>query len=286
MTDSKNPPDAMKPKDSRKPFAALRRSWRNLKKLAKASTFLPVSDLAQYRRLIVGDDRPLIGVRVRGLGGRRVFARPGTEDHTTLAYVFRERYHLPPAYLRGRPVILDLGCNCGYTIAHYKHLYPDARVIGVEMDAENFAVALRNTQGLDHVDLIQAAVSHADGFVSYSKLAKEDAYRVAPTDAGEPPSITPESGSTRRVQAVSIPSLLERWGLSTVDFAKIDIEGEEVRLFDEANGLGWLDRLQSLNMEVHADSSVLETMLATLQRHGFRAWKDAHHWSAIMAVKN
>lgn len=258
---------------------AVRRGWRTLRKLAKARTFLPWSDLPEYRRLIVGDDRPLIGVRMRALDGGRVFARPGTEDHSTLAYVFRDQYHLPPAKLPRAPVILDLGCNCGYTIVHYKHLYPDARVIGVELDADNFAVAKRNTGPLDQVDLVHAAVAHADGVVSYNTLAQEDAYRVGPPTAEEPALM-------KTVQAISIPTLLQRFGLGTVDFAKIDIEGEEVRLFDEAGERGWLDRVQSLNVEVHADQPVLEAMLATLVRHGFRAWKDTHHWSAIMAVRS
>jgi len=258
--------------------AAMRRGWRDFKKLARARTFLPLTELPEYRRLIIGDARPLIGVRVRALGGGTVFARPGTEDHTTLAYVFRDQYHLPPAELPRAPVILDLGCNCGYTIAHYKHLYPAARVVGVELDEDNFSVAARNLKRLDHVDLIHAAVAYRDGEVSYDKLAKEDAYRIERPGSGG-------RALKKTVHAISIPTLLRRFGLSGVDFAKIDIEGEEVHLFDEANGLGWLDAIRSLNMEVHADASVLDAMLKTLEGRGFRAWKDDHHWSAIMAVK-
>lgn len=257
---------------------AARRAWRGFKKLAKARTFLPLSELPEYRRLLVGDERPLIGVRVRALGGATVFARPATEDHATLASVFGDQYHLPPAELPRSPVILDLGCNCGYTIAHYKHVHPDARVIGVELDEANFSVAGRNTAGLDQVDLVHAAVAPRDGVASYNTLAGEDAYRVEPPGAGEP-------GVMKTVRAISIPSLLQQFGVDGVDFAKIDVEGEEVRLFDESNGLGWLDAVQSLNIEVHADKTVLDAMLATLERHRFRAWKDTHHWSAIMAVK-
>lgn len=259
-------------------FAAARAAWRNFKKLVKSTAFLPLGDVPAYYRLIVGDDRPLISVRVKALDGSAVFARPGTEDHATLASVFRDQYHLPPARLPDAPVILDLGCNCGYTVVHYKTLYPDARVIGVELDEGNLAVAKRNAYRLAGVELFHAAVSHREGAVAYNALAKEDAYRVDPPPHGEPFAM-------KTVSAISVQSLLRQCGVGRVDFAKIDIEGEEVPLFDEAHGLGWLDAVQSLNVEVHAASPVLNRLLATLERRGFRAWKDTRHWSAIMAVR-
>lgn len=255
-----------------------RRAWRNFKALLKAQRFLPLADLPEYRRLMVGDGRPLIGLRVRTLGGRTVYARPGTSDASTLSSVFRDGYHLPPRELPAAPVILDLGCNCGYTIAHYKHLHPDARVIGVELDEGNLAVARRNVEGLPDVEVVHAAVSHRDGFASYDKREQEDAYRITPGDAGEA-----EQPAT--VRALSPASLLRHFGLSRVDFAKIDIEGEEVNLLDPAHDLGWLDAVHSLNMEVHAEQAVCDELLATLERRGFSAWKDDHHWSAIMAVR-
>lgn len=257
---------------------AVRSACRNFKKLVRARSFVPLADLPAYRRLLAGDDSPLVGLRMRALGGGAVYARPGTEDSGTLASVFRDRYHLPPATLPAAPVILDLGCNCGYTIAHYKHLYPDARVIGVELDADNVAVALRNTERLADVHVVHAAVACRDGVVSYDRRAREDAYRIELAGSAAPAGL-------QAVQAISIPSLLGRFGLEAVDFAKIDIEGEEVRLFDEAEGLGWLDAVRSLNVEVHAPQPVLEAMLATLDKHGFRAWRDTRHWSAIMAVR-
>lgn len=256
----------------------VRRAWRNLRKVLGARSFLPWSELPAYRRLVIGDERPLIGMRVRTLGGRTVYARPGTADAATLGSVFRDRYHLPPADLPAAPVILDLGCNCGYTILHYKHLHPDARVIGVELDEDNLAVARRNIDGLGNVDLIHAAVSDRDGLAAYDTRVDEDAYRLAPPGAGDTAQAT-------AVPALSPPSLLRRFGLDRVDFAKIDIEGEELRIFAVGADLGWLDAVHSLNMEVHADSAACDDLLATLRRHGFSAWKDDHHWSAIMAVK-
>lgn len=244
----------------------------------KARSFLPVSCLPDYRRLLVGDERPLVPLEVRTLGGRTVFARPRTADATTLASVYRDRYHLPPRELPAAPVMLDLGCNCGYTIVHYKHLYPDARVVGVELDADNLAVARRNVAGLPDVDVVHAAVSARDGFVSYDQGAGEDAYRVGPAGPGA-------ASRPTTVPALSPRSLLRRFGLTRIDFAKIDIEGEELSLFASDADLGWLDAVHSLNMEVHAEKPACDRLIDVLARRGFSAWKDDHHWSAIMAVR-
>lgn len=258
----------------------VRRAWRNVKQLLKASSFLPLASLPNYRRLMIGDERPLVDLQVRTLGGRTVYARPRTADHATLISVFRDRYHLPPALaqLPPDPVILDLGCNCGYTVVHYKHLYPAAHVIGVELDGANLAVARRNVEGLRNVDLIHAAVSYQDGFVSYDKSVGEDAYRLGPHVSGA-------AGLPLAVPAISPRSLLLQHGLSRIDFAKIDVEGEEMNLFDPANDLDWLAAVRSLNMEVHADQAACDRLLATLGSLGFSAWKDDRHWSAIMAVR-
>lgn len=245
------------------------------KKLRRALRVVPVADLGKYYHLIAGDSQPLIEVRIKSLGNKSVFARPGTEDYLTLYYVFYNRFHLPPAPLPDSPVILDLGSNCGYTISHYKHLYPCARIIGVEMDEDNLALARQNVGGLENVELLHGAVSHKDGIVSYNKQAKEDAYRIEYGEVTNP----------KTVAALTIPSIIQRFGLSRIDFLKLDIEGEEVNVFDAAQDLSWLDAVKSLNMEVHAEPSVLQNMLAVLQQRGFRAWKDTHHWSAIMAVR-
>jgi FkbM family methyltransferase len=251
---------------------------RNLKKLRKSMSYVHPADLLEYWRLIVGDPRLLIGIRVRQLGGRLAFGRPATEDHFTMGYVFRDQYHLSPAILPDAPLIMDLGTNCGYTVVHYKHLYPRARVVGVELDAGNFAVASRNVEGLEGVDLLHAAVSHQEGTASYNTLALEDAFRIAPPVPGEPVRLA-------TVEAVTIPALLERFALTRVDFAKIDIEGEEVNLFKTGADLSWLDAVDAINMEVHAEQPVLDHLIAVLEACGFRAWRDDHHWSAIMAVR-
>jgi hypothetical protein len=68
------------------------------------------------------------------------------------------------------------------------------------------------------------------------------------------------------VPAMSMNALLDKHGLQSVDFMKIDIEGSEFPLFREP---GWLQRVNDLTMEVHFDHGTLRELCALLEQSGF-----------------
>ena len=108
------------------------------------------------------------GLRLRALGGHRVLVRPGTSDLDTVWGTFGRRYHLPPADLGTPHTIWDLGANVGLTMAHFAFLFPHARVLGVELDGENVALARQNlAPWSDRCEVIHAAVWSTDGEVRY-----------------------------------------------------------------------------------------------------------------------
>ena len=80
-----------------------------------------------------------VNVRLRPLGGRPVALRPSTSDADTVWGTFARRYHLPPPELTGVRRIWDPGANIGLTMADLARRYPDACVLGVELDADNAA---------------------------------------------------------------------------------------------------------------------------------------------------
>jgi FkbM family methyltransferase len=240
---------------------------------------VPLADIFKYRQLARGKTPGLIELRIRNIGNRRVYARAGTDDFLTLYYVFHDQYHLAPEKLPDRPVILDLGSNIGCTIVHYKYLYGGSRIIGVEMDGGNYELAKRNVSGLEDVELLHNAVSVREGTVSYSRLDKVDAYRILPAIEGHP------TDHLNTVASVTVPSIISRYGLSRIDFVKMDIEGEEANVLGSDGDLSWLGMVGSVNIEIHGDASLMGSVIAVLEKHGLRAWKDRHHWSSVMAVR-
>jgi FkbM family methyltransferase len=221
-----------------------------------------------------------VKLRIKHIGNKAVFARTGTEDYLTLCSTFYNQFHLPPITLKPDSVILDLGSNIGVTVLHLKHLYPSSRIIGVEMDEDNYKLAELNVAGVENVELINSAISVNDGIVSYNKSDNVDAYHVTANDDKS------AAGGLVSVNSITIQSLLSKYNLKTVDFMKMDIEGEEIKIFDEQADLTWLNSVKTLNIEIHGDSVLLQKILSILERHGFRAWKDTNHWSAILAVKS
>ena len=61
-----------------------------------------------------------------------------------------------------------------------------------------------------------------------------------------------DAGSAARiekVEALSIPTLMRRYGLDWIDILKVDIEGAEKELFESAPG--WIDKVQTVMIELH-----------------------------------
>jgi hypothetical protein len=125
--------------------------------LVRPNTLLRLtSDLASYRQYMAlreGDGAPdrEVELRIGRLSGRSVWVRPGTADVDQLWDVFVRHSHMPPARIQRRGVFLiwDLGARIGLSLADLAVEFPDAKLVGVEPDPENVALARRNFESWD-----------------------------------------------------------------------------------------------------------------------------------------
>jgi len=237
-----------------------RRSLRTFARLARAPADEPSTAVPALARL-----------RLRPLGGREVLVRPGTSDIGTVWGTFARQYHLPPAELGAPSTIWDLGANIGLTMAHFAHLYPRARVLGVELDEDNVALARLNVAAWgDRCQVIHAAVWASDGEVRYRGWAGGTSnYQVTGAEEGT------------RVRAVSLAGLVREHG-GPVDYLKIDVEGAERELLRD--GSGWAEEVRCLKVELHGDYGV-EECRADLRRLGFEARRDPDHWACLVGLR-
>lgn len=67
-------------------------------------------------------------------------------------------------------------------------------------------------------------------------------------------------------KVLGLEELINRHGLDTVDFIKMDIEGSEFSLFEAP---GWLRRVKYLAMEVHPEFGRVLPLLEALESEGF-----------------
>lgn len=210
-------------------------------------------------------------LRLRPLGGQQVLVRPGTSDLGTVWGTFARRYHLPPPEVEEPRIIWDLGANIGLTMAHLVSLFPEARVVGVELDAENVALARQNFAAwADRCVIIHAAAWISDGEVHYRGWPGGTSnYQV--TDVVEGIA----------VPAVSLATLLREYG-GPVDYLKVDVEGAERELL--LDGTGWADEVRCIKVELHGDYSV-DDCQADLRRLGYTTRPDTRHWACVIGLR-
>jgi FkbM family methyltransferase len=187
-----------------------------------------------------------------------------------LDLTFSRKYHLPPDSI-GRPrLIVDVGANVGLTMAHFAHLFPRARVVGVEMDSANAALCRANVAPWSRrCSVVEAAVFARNGRAPYRKLpGNEWGYRLGDVGPGE--------GELVWVRTLTLDALLDSVpSTRQVDFMKVDVEGAERDLFQV--GGNWINRVTCLTVETHEPYSPQECA-ADLARLGYEAAADDRHW--------
>jgi FkbM family methyltransferase len=237
--------------------------------------FRQVEDLDR-RRARLGS---LVPLRVRPLGGETVWVRPGTSDASVLRDTFFARYHLPPPDPRPVRTILDLGANIGLTVADLAVRHPGARVLGVELDRSNAALAARNiAPWRDRAEVLHAAVWTSGGEVAYTGLVSEEwGYKVVES---------PEAGAATLMgtaPALTMPELLDRVAPGgTVDYVKMDVEGAEEQLL--ADAAAWAPAVRCIKVEVHAPYDVARCM-RDLRALGFDVTADSRHPSCAVGTR-
>lgn len=135
------------------------------------------------------------------------------------------------------PLIIDCGAHCGIATKFFAETYPQARIVAVEPDKDNVALA-RETNSGDRVTVLCAAVGSADGTGSLERQERSFAHRVNGAVGGE-------------TRILSINTLLddERRTGARPFIVKIVIEGSEENLF--ADNTDWIDAFPLLIIELH-----------------------------------
>lgn len=200
-----------------------------------------------------------VPIRLRALDGDAVGIRPGTTDPEVLIGAFFGRYHLPGAPLNEPRLIWDLGANIGLTMLQMATQFPAARVVGVELDPGNIALAERNLARVaERVEVVEGAVWPDAGRLEYGAPEGDgvDAFRVGESGGGS-------------VAAVTLESLRERFG--TPDYVKMDIEGAESEVL--SRNTSWIEGVSRMGVEYHGAYS-RERCLTDLTGFGFSRFED------------
>jgi FkbM family methyltransferase len=197
-------------------------------------------------------------VKISAGSAKRDFRfRPGTSDEGVISQVLQNRQYDFKWLRRGAelrafselgipshksPLIVDAGANIGASPVYFAYAFPNARVIAIEPETDNFELLLTNTQGLS-VECIHGAVACTPGFIDLVDPGVGSwGFRTSASGAGKPTNQT--------VRCVTINEIYKAHTEGCFPFVvKIDIEGGEHDLF--SGSTEWIAKTPLIIIELH-----------------------------------
>jgi FkbM family methyltransferase len=157
-----------------------------------------------------------------------------------------------------RPLIFDCGSNIGMSLAYFKRLYPESRVVAFEPCKESFDVLSRNVEAnrMGGVDLHNVALNRTEGPVEFFVSAEHPTSLTNCTSAGQ------VGGTTRMVRGLPLSKFITE----PVDFLKMDIEGAEAEVLEELAESGRMKLIREMVVEYHHHVDLSEDRLSRTLR--------------------
>jgi FkbM family methyltransferase len=171
--------------------------------------------------------------------------RANTSDRTVFWQIFVERNYDALVLNHQPEVIFDCGAYVGYSTAYFLSRYPEATVIAVEPDPDNYAILKQNTAPFgQRVVTLNSAIWSEDGRL---KLIRKVSKWTTCVEANKPEEFLDDQSG---IDGVNLETLLRRYNLSHIDILKVDIEGAEKHVFS-INYQTWLDKVDVIMIELH-----------------------------------
>ncbi len=202
--------------------------------------------------------REVTQVTLRGHGSP-FHIRLGTTDLFVLEELFDKGEYAPVAeFLENVGRIVDLGANVGFSLRYWHEIFPGARILAVEPDADNCRLAVRNVEEArfsSQVTFVQGCVGSSR---RKAKLGGSDEWTYRAVEAA--------ISDGKEVDVFPLEELLETHACGeTIDLLKCDIEGDERELFRGCQG--WIHRVNAIVAELHPPYTPA-ALLSDLQNAG------------------
>ena len=141
-----------------------------------------------------------------------------------------------------QPLIIDCGSNSGASCIYFSLTYPRAKIVGIEIDTNNYMHSIKNIE-LNNIDavIINKGISSTDGYGNI----------INPEEDNNSFRIEKNNSSDNRVSMISMNTLIEDYPLNKFFpfIIKIDIEGGEDDLFE--SNTEWVSNIPMIIIELH-----------------------------------
>lgn len=139
--------------------------------------------------------------------------------------------------------IVDAGAYTGISTVYLADKYPDAKIIAVEPDKENYNLLIMNTSGIANIKCINNALWSSSGIVTMSdRKVGQWGYTMSDFNKSR-------NGKRSQIESVDIPWIMDKFSINYIDFLKVDIEGSEKEVLE--NSGKWIDKVGVIAVELH-----------------------------------
>lgn len=201
-----------------------------------------------------------------------VYLRNNYSDKAIFYQVFYEGQYQLDALPKIHPhYIVDAGANVGLAALYFSNHFPDAKILALEPEPENFSLLRKNTDQYSNITPLEKAIWYKDGSVS---IINPDAQAA---------SFSVAEGQRDCIPAISIPTLLEEFNWPGIDILKIDIEGAEREVF--SSDTEWLQKVKLIIIELHdgIKPGTTKTFFNALAPYDYQAY--FHHENIFIYLK-
>ena len=178
----------------------------------------------------------------------------GWEEYKPVVQAYKNHFGADAA------TIIDAGGNIGLTSLYFSAHFPEASIVSIEPDADNFNLLVTNLRQ-QTVDCVWGAVWSHNGQLTMvndfrDRLSWSRRVKEAETEA------------SRSIPAYSLMHIKTEHNFACIDILKMDIEGAEKEIFGQPN-LDFLKHTKCVAIEIHDEFECRDTIYQCLTDYGF-----------------
>lgn len=224
----------------------------------------PLTKLLPAERII--QTRTGLKIKVRNIRG---------EDFVVAHEMFfRDDYQLRTVVLPPGPTtIIDAGANIGAFSLLAAHLFPEARILALEPEEENFALLQENIR-LNNLEKrvipLKVGINNVRGVYDFFVSKEQYAHSMVEAIVGD---LVAEKLS---ISCVTLGDLFSEQHIDRIGVLKLDIEGTEYELLPTI--AEFFPRIDIIVLEIHDRAGFSsEALLAFMKEHGYNVERAPTH---------
>jgi FkbM family methyltransferase len=164
----------------------------------------------------------------------------GTSDFGVFQQIFIDNYYDFPIDIKPK-LIIDGGANVGYASIYFANRFPNAKVIAIEPNDNNYKMLNENSFKYFNIKPIKSAIWNTNTTLHVNDVGREECGFIV-EEAG--------INDQEIFKGITINDILKEFECNYIDILKLDIEGAEKEVFS-SNYEEWLCKVHILIIELH-----------------------------------